>query len=46
MIDIEEYLKENGIPADSPFAKNFKESAKYLEGLYIKIKDKYKHNNG
>lgn len=45
MINIEEYLKENDIPADSPFAKNFRESAKYIEGFYTKLKDMHKHKN-
>lgn len=43
MIDIEEYLKENGIPVDSPLADSFREGAKYLEGLYSKLKNIYKH---
>ena len=45
MIDIEEYLKENNIPANSPLADSFREGAKYLEGLYPKLKDIYKHSN-
>lgn len=45
MIDIEEYLKENSIPVNSPLADNLREGAKYLEGLNTKLKDMYKHKN-
>lgn len=44
MINIEEYLKENGIPINSPLANNLRECAKYLEGSNTKLQDICKHN--